>query len=529
MAKRKPAGKPKGKSAKKKATAAKAPGIDAIRPGGTVVQVFNSGLEVWLYDDANVEAIRSAKGKDPGAGGMPPNFHAQTKKGLVVGYSLYQDDGVWCAVFEGKPFTEQELSAARWLEPQTALLKLPSGKLCIESNDASRIGPEYDPKHVEKGGRVDVAPGDYKLTLYRIDHEALDREGLRWDGPQELVVLTPGGKAKDAAGDLLPFEHRRDLTWVGKYRVEGTRAEALVWFDDYWDSFTLNLDEAAQKKLGLKPGTYFRTTVADAKLALLSVFANSWDDGRRLPPPEGQPLDEFGYASPLKRGDWANAQVLFCRREKAKTRAEDEHKKIWLPATVELLDAKPMERAAGVAPAQLAEKEYFDPSFLGLILSEVLPEAEDMDELLLPKALELLDKHFAKLKLAPKGDRSALQGQGANEMEICLRFYLGLPDRMAVILASAGWFELFFLSELADGTWAMTGMCDDMERLIKRTDAKGLYVPNPKVRFESLDAPLPEIHAAHQAALKGAKPKPAPQEIDAAVSAFERFSEAAFK
>ena len=40
-------------------------------------------------------------------------------------------------------------------EPQTAFLKLPSGRLCVESNDASRIGPEEPAEE----GAVVVARG----------------------------------------------------------------------------------------------------------------------------------------------------------------------------------------------------------------------------------------------------------------------------------------------------------------------------------------------------------------------------------
>src|SRR5262245_39589022 len=82
--------KARSKSVRKETHAATS---SAIRLGGTRVTVENSGLEVWLYDDANRETIASAGPSDDGAGGMPPAFEASTCKGLIVGYSLYQDDG----------------------------------------------------------------------------------------------------------------------------------------------------------------------------------------------------------------------------------------------------------------------------------------------------------------------------------------------------------------------------------------------------------------------------------------------------
>jgi hypothetical protein len=86
---------------------------------------------------------------------MPYGFNELTRQGLVVGNSLQQDDDFEIAIHVGEPLTEDELAVARWLEPQTAFLRLPSGRLCVESNDASRIGPEQP---TEQGARLDVPP-----------------------------------------------------------------------------------------------------------------------------------------------------------------------------------------------------------------------------------------------------------------------------------------------------------------------------------------------------------------------------------
>jgi hypothetical protein len=272
--------------------------------------VSNSGLEVWLYDDANRAAIR--KYANEGHGGAPGRYDELAQQGLVVGYSLQQDDELNVSVYVGAPFTEEELSAGRWLEPQTAFLRLPSGKLCIESNDASRIGPESPG---EKGALTSVPPGNYKLTLYRVDHEALFREEREWSGPQEIIVLSPGGSEADAVDDLIPFESRRDTNWVGKYTITGKHAEVLVWFSDYWDTFTVNLDAAAIAQMGLASGMFIRTHVPAAGLTLVSAFAESWEAAQRVGLPDGLAVDEFGYAALLQMAEWDGAQAMFCRRE----------------------------------------------------------------------------------------------------------------------------------------------------------------------------------------------------------------------
>ena len=244
-----------------------------VRGGGTHLSLYNSGNEVWLYDDANADAIRASGGMNFLEGTATEPFESLTKRGLIVGYSLEQDDELEIAVYVGAPLSGAELSVSRWLEPQTAFLRLPSGHLCVEPNDSLRVGAETP---TDTGGMVEVPPGDYRMTLYRVDREALFRERHEWKGPQEVIVLTPGGTDADATHDLLPFESRRDTTWKGKYEITGNRATALAWFNDYWDTCVLNLDSAAAVKMSLRPGAYIRTHVPAAGVTLISAFGTSW-------------------------------------------------------------------------------------------------------------------------------------------------------------------------------------------------------------------------------------------------------------
>jgi hypothetical protein len=504
------------------------PSRSSVREGGTHLSVRNSGLEVWLYDDANRERIRLAGSQDSGFGGLPPDVPALMRQGLVLGYSLQQDDDLEIAVHVGDPLRSAEMAAARWLEPQLAFLSLPSGRLCVESNDASRIGPD---RPTEKGALVDVPPGDYRVTLYRIDREAMLRDGLSWHGPQEVVVLTPGGSPADAAGDLLPFEPRRDTSWVGRYTIDGSRAEALAWFPDYWDTFTLNLDAAAVSTLALVPGTYIRTTVPTLGITLIGVFAASWDDAQRVPPPKGVELEEYGYAALHRMDEWNGAEALFCRRQTTAMRVEQQHHCLWLPAVVEVLDVRPQEQAGGgLTATDLRKKEYFDPGFLTLILSDVLPEVADLDALPLPKALDRLDKKLARLGLAPQGDRSWQERIDARSAESSCRLYAGLPDGFAAIVAGEGSFELLFLSELDDGTWVVTGLADEIDRRIATTGPDGLPVPHPRIQLQTMDESLAKIAAAHKASLRqaAARPIPAPANLEECAAAFERFRSVAF-
>jgi hypothetical protein len=498
-----------------------------VRDGGNYVTVQNSGLEVWIYDDANRAEIAKARSGDEGAGGMPPDFEAKTREGLIVGYSLMQDDDVGVEVHVGKPFTEKELSVARWLEPQVAFLRVPSGKLCVESNDASRVGPE---EPGQTGATVTVPKGDYRLTLYRVDYEALSREELEWKGAQEIILLTPGGSASEAPPYLLPYEERRDLTWVGKYTINGKKADAMIWFPDRWDTFVVNLDSAAIARLGLKPGAYLRTTVPATGLTLVTTFAANWEDARRLPPPDGVDVTEFGYASLSPLQEWNGAEALFCRRDDGKTIVEDKNITVWLPGTVEVLDAKPRqtkETTRRFVDAKLKDKAYFDPGFLGLILSDVLPGVGDLDELLLPDAVARLDKAFDDFILIPLVDVSwEEEAPDDQRVELTARLYTGRDDCFAMVMAQEANIHIAFMTERADGQWILTGLLDDLERAIRNAESR--RPAGAKTTVTCVDADMRETFEAHREAIKGVEIKNAPTTRAGVEGALQRFLATAF-
>ena len=511
--------------AKEKASAAPR----SLRAGGRRVEVENSGMEVWLYDDANRERIANAGSPEEGAGGMPPRFEESTKQGLIVGYSMEGDGGVEPEIHVGEAFTDAELAVGRWLEPQCALLRLPSGLLCIESNDASRVGPE---EPGAKSATVKVPPGDYRLTLLRADHEALDREGIAWKGANEIVLLTPGGKASDAADDLLPFENRRDTSWVGKYTISGPKAEVLAWFSDYWDTFFLNLDSAGCRRLGLTPGRHFRTTVPKAGLTMISVFGPTWEEARRLPAPSNVDLAEYGYGAISRPQEWGQQEALFCRRDKTKTRADDCVQNIWIPATVEVLDEKahpPKAPSTEIQPIELAEKQFFDDGFLTMVLCDFLPGVEDRESLLIGEAIEMIDGLLEELDLVAVGDIGWSRDDGVDLRENGVRLYAGAPDCFAAIVAGEGSFEFVLLSEAADGTWIVTGIPDEMERKMMRTDARGLPRPHPRIKLTNIDAPVAKIRAAHTKALGKTKLAGMPKDLLESAAALVRFMETAAK
>ncbi|MBK7775071.1 MAG: hypothetical protein IPI43_13220 [Sandaracinaceae bacterium] len=81
--------------------------------------------------------------------------------------------------------------------PETARCTVPSGR--IASRERLVDTPAFA---IEPSGRVYVPPGRYRLSLYRSDDAARERESVAWSGPQQVVVLTPGGTRADAGAPL---------------------------------------------------------------------------------------------------------------------------------------------------------------------------------------------------------------------------------------------------------------------------------------------------------------------------------------
>src|SRR5687768_11199167 len=107
-----------------------------VRSDATAVEIYNEGLCVYLYDETQAEEIKRliASGKY-GATKSDETFHANlsvskfgkhiAQYGLALSYELQQDDEISLEIAVGDALSEEELSVARWLDPQTAYLHIP--------------------------------------------------------------------------------------------------------------------------------------------------------------------------------------------------------------------------------------------------------------------------------------------------------------------------------------------------------------------------------------------------------------------
>jgi len=256
-----------------------------IRPGSTPVSVYNEALLVFLWDESHRAAIEASEAEFEGGyadddADIDKRLKRLARDGMIIAYELAQDDAVKVEVVVGQPLSKAELKLARWHKPQTAKLNLAGGMLRIDSGNTFPIDSEPDDD--EAPGLVSVPPGEYVLTLYRIDWDQLAtdgllREGDEWAGPHEVIVLTPAADAKQVKSvkPLLRLPGADTSAWKGKYSINDGTFQGKAIARDPRDMCFVNIDRAGAEQLGLMPGMLMSIEVAG--LTLEAVFLGEGD------------------------------------------------------------------------------------------------------------------------------------------------------------------------------------------------------------------------------------------------------------
>jgi hypothetical protein len=238
-----------------------------FRVGSVRVEAYNEGLAVFVYDQSHRQAIRKARGvelvnqvlDDPNAL-KDSAIKEFAKSAMLVAYELRQDDAIAVDVIVGPPLTKDELKVVKglkWRPAQKTVLRLPSGKLCIETANSLRIDPDQDPE--DKTQTVDVPPGEYLITVHRVDWTELDDDfSESYTGPGEVITLTPmddSNRPKRFSPALNYSVRKPSAKWIGGYTIEDGTFHGQVNFWDYWEIFRLNLDREAFAALKLGFGS----------------------------------------------------------------------------------------------------------------------------------------------------------------------------------------------------------------------------------------------------------------------------------
>ena len=151
-----------------------------IRPEAKAVHVYNEGLLVFLYDEANEERIvqsgaRILTGFAGSEDFKDPALQPLFADGALVVCPLEGDSGVDLEILTGAPLREDELGSLHWRRDESAI-SLPSGRLCIHSYNTLPVEDDLG----DQAGIVEVAPGRYRLSFYTKDWEAEVEAGRDW-------------------------------------------------------------------------------------------------------------------------------------------------------------------------------------------------------------------------------------------------------------------------------------------------------------------------------------------------------------
>ena len=349
-----------------------------IRAGSSLVEVYNEALLVFLFDESHLkEILESGADLETGYADKDADVDKGLKKlakdGSLLAYELVQDDAVVIEVIVGPPLTKKELAVGRWLKPQTGFLRLPGGVLRIDTANTLPIGGD-EPDEDEEPGRVTIPPGNYSLTLYRLDSDKVEADKLlsednEWKGPQEVLLLTlsPDGQPAKSAKPLLRIPSlSTTASWLRKYSIaDGVFAgKAFAWSDQ--DSCSVNIDLSAAEQLGISVGVCLRIEVGD--LAIEAVYIgekSSTFQQRKWAKAVSGDRSEFGLIfRPVE--DEVSRHSLFVER----IIATDDFPKLkkWIGATVTVLTER---FEVPIAPPAVDTAE-------GEISADELAEIEEM-------------------------------------------------------------------------------------------------------------------------------------------------------
>ncbi len=261
-----------------------------FRPDAQRVEVYNEALAVYLHDPANVAAILAANPQSILAmSDVEPSKDKALKKvveqGLLVTYFLRQDDSIVVDVSIGPPLDKAELKAIAkqgvlLMKPTQTVINLPSGRLRIDTANTFRLSDEsrayaeeYEKEHgkppadnnlvafglEDESGEAAVPPGDYVLSLYRVDFEKMDdfdEDEGGYTGPGEFITLTPAGEIERPKRIPTAIEYGH-----GQPRITGLRAwriEDGKFFGLVVGGCVSNFTWKHAEKLGLRRGQHLR-------------------------------------------------------------------------------------------------------------------------------------------------------------------------------------------------------------------------------------------------------------------------------
>lgn len=270
----------------------------AIRENSTVVDIYNDGTIVYLYDEGHRDRLHTMNaptlvtGVDEREDADVLRIQVVEEK-LMAAYELLEDHGLLVEVSVGKALSAREKKGRKWMRVQKTLIDLPSGRLRVESANSCSIQAG---KPNDEGATVNIAPGEYLLSLFRVDPDEDDDEDEETD-LSEVVVLTPIADTKPPK-KWDPYLSWEQASGVAPLRLVAPRVENGIFHGSVLrerDLTITNLRAQTLRGMGVRfgdqleiafGGEVFRTLFSGhlSRHGLLRFFHLSPDTSECMPP-----------------------------------------------------------------------------------------------------------------------------------------------------------------------------------------------------------------------------------------------------
>ena len=126
-----------------------------------VARLSNAGSEIWLYVAQHLGVVVESGVLDSRDPLGPTKYRALAKQGVLTGCLVEPSPLTTVSVHVHVPRSQP--GHGGWRPPATALLEIPSGRLCIEGRERVLDAPE---RALAPSAVVWVPPGRYHVSLH---------------------------------------------------------------------------------------------------------------------------------------------------------------------------------------------------------------------------------------------------------------------------------------------------------------------------------------------------------------------------
>jgi hypothetical protein len=257
-----------------------------------ILDQYNDGPNVWLYDDSFTELLRDARIPQPGRASSNTVANADEQAAAAAGRAL-------CILTDGDfGGCDLRLTAPDPSEfgprqaPAIGMLYLPTGQLRIEGPNWLRCDPTNADiaANESESIAIELSPGRYQVAVFRLAEDSEDDE--------LLIALTPWPSTAKAAGNFY-LGYPADETPLATTRLTEDAFYGQLEVDG--NDYHMRPTAPAREALNISEGSLLRMSVRDR--GITAIYTQERYVDPRLYSPEmvalrpqldGIAIDQFG-------------------------------------------------------------------------------------------------------------------------------------------------------------------------------------------------------------------------------------------